>query len=1171
MAASTCADRPSAAEMNTPMSAQRAVTSLLGPERRDDTPALVVDDDGDGEMISSAGSTPAAAPEPAAAPAASPAAAPAAAPAAVPAATGAPTTPATAPASNNAAAAATAAITSIMTANSPPSRDLGRADIPIEISHPAAPTSAITPPPHSPLALPSAAVAFTTITAVSDLNFPDPVVVTTSPVTDDFDFDFAFDSHATAASPTSDDGAVAVSRTPSLDAAAFSPVASADNYTTSPTGPLASTPPTDRRSIDLPVSTGPTTSTSALGTGALDTGSFVSIAARNRSSIAGYAPAAPLSSRFESPSQTKRQSLPSTSFLPFASPEPSTVRKTSPGLAARLRALGFGSPNTPSSLSRPPVDAVGGRGDQLRQLDERRLVASLSAVISRRGWSRKDAAADVDAPASTMASSAPASSARMPPDDDNLSGPMAMDTYKYRLPDHTNGNGTKVTLDTRREHLERGARRSSPSEVPPPPPPKDPPPLSFKSPTLRSPGITSPNDFVPGLSSYFTPGHNRPGSIYTLSRVSFANQLAQLTALQLPDAESLSSKVSAIPTATAAASALMNAAEQIRSWISKAQEVVGGLDSEDDVEWAAAGGREGLDEVENAIVRFGDLIDVYVGAIEELQGRDDIVTVAPADLKHAVSQMDCILEEWSKIRASLETVRGQVEIALEWEELWATVLGDIQDEVDDLGRLVFEMEERRHRNVATGPPAAADAADANDLDTIVEDTPPHGVRAHGPARFTLPLTPMSPTSPAAAAAGLSHEDSSVLALFARMQPLRASLDFLPMRLSVFEARAERFFPTACEELDVRRESLDASYRKLEEDAESLRKELGEDRWVIVFRGAGRQAQKMHQSVHRSLLKLGESIDAGLHLTNLPSMMKKVESYEAKKTHYGPAIERVLSIIDKGVQDRITVNGEILRLHSELQSRWAFLKSQMRDMDAMLEEIQVDGRSQHLRDSVSSMLSNDRSTVGSGHGTPGSSPPSSVAMSTLGLDRSPRARKNTAVPAENGLAPVDDCELERDAHFPLLERDAASRIDLRPPSGVEQIDKRRRQGQFHPADERDDAEPVLQGDTPTTCLDHGHVDTLVDRIQTTHAPDTRRTRLVRAAQATAGEQDVHVGPVGETPYLHPTHRAERGGKPADSPGNLARFYVPPNQPASPDERKEGGERCRLDARWPFRDP
>ncbi|ODA83809.1 hypothetical protein RJ55_02325 [Drechmeria coniospora] len=885
-----------------------------------------------------------------------------------------------------------------MTANSPPSRDLGRADIPIEISHPAAPTSAITPPPHSPLALPSAAVAFTTITAVSDLNFPDPVVVTTSPVTDDFDFDFAFDSHATAASPTSDDGAVAVSRTPSLDAAAFSPVASADNYTTSPTGPLASTPPTDRRSIDLPVSTGPTTSTSALGTGALDTGSFVSIAARNRSSIAGYAPAAPLSSRFESPSQTKRQSLPSTSFLPFASPEPSTVRKTSPGLAARLRALGFGSPNTPSSLSRPPVDAVGGRGDQLRQLDERRLVASLSAVISRRGWSRKDAAADVDAPASTMASSAPASSARMPPDDDNLSGPMAMDTYKYRLPDHTNGNGTKVTLDTRREHLERGARRSSPNEVPPPPPPKDPPPLSFKSPTLRSPGITSPNDFVPGLSSYFTPGHNRPGSIYTLSRVSFANQLAQLTALQLPDAESLSSKVSAIPTATAAASALMNAAEQIRSWISKAQEVVGGLDSEDDVEWAAAGGREGLDEVENAIVRFEDLIDVYVGAIEELQGRDDIVTVAPADLKHAVSQMDCILEEWSKIRASLETVRGQVEIALEWEELWATVLGDIQDEVDDLGRLVFEMEERRHRNVATGPPAAADAADANDLDTIVEDTPPHGVRAHGPARFTLPPTPMSPTSPAAAAAGLSHEDSSVLALFARMQPLRASLDFLPMRLSVFEARAERFFPTACEELDVRRESLDASYRKLEEDAESLRKELGEDRWVIVFRGAGRQAQKMHQSVHRSLLKLGESIDAGLHLTNLPSMMKKVESYEAKKTHYGPAIERVLSIIDKGVQDRITVNGEILRLHSELQSRWAFLKSQMRDMDAMLEEIQVDGRSQHLRDSVSSMLSNDRSTVGSGHGTPGSSPPSSVAMSTLGLDRSPRARKNTAVPS-----------------------------------------------------------------------------------------------------------------------------------------------------------------------------
>lgn len=553
--------------------------------------------------------------------------------------------------------------------------------------------------------------------------------------------------------------------------------------------------------------------------------------------------------------------------------------------------------------------------------------------------------------------------------------PLDMDTQKYRLPDHTNGNGTKVTLDTRREHLERSTRPPSPDSagLPPPPPPKDTPPVV-------SPAPTPPTDYVPNLNSYFTPGHNRPGSIYTLSRASFASQLAQLTSLQLPDAESLASQVNAIPTAQVAAKALINAAEQIRSWISKASEVVEGLDSDDDVEWAAAGGREGLAEVEIAITRFEGLVKAYVGAIEQLQNRRDVANVSVEDLTRAVTQMESVIQEWGKIRRTLHTVRAQVEIAMEWEELWNNVLGDVQGEMDELSRLVFEMEERRHKSLMAA--ASGDSVDIGDLETIVEENPSHASRLQAPSRYSLPTFPVTPSSPGTPT--LSQDDSSLLALFARMQPLRASLDFLPMRLSMFEARAQPSFPTACEELNMRREGLDASYRKLEKDAESLRKELGEDRWVIVFRGAGRQAQKMQESVERSLLKLREAADAGLHLTNQPAMMKKLESYEAKRMHYGPAIERVLSIIDKGVSERLTVNGEILRLHTDLQNRWQNLKQQMKDAESIIEDIHAD-KSQQLRDSISSMLSNDRSTLGSGRETPGSSPPSSVIMSSLGMD------------------------------------------------------------------------------------------------------------------------------------------------------------------------------------------
>lgn len=693
--------------------------------------------------------------------------------------------------------------------------------------------------------------------------------------------------------------------------------------------------------------------------------------------------------------------------LPAANPIPPHLpRKLSPGLAARLKALGLGS--TKKSSDSPNAAERVGRlpEEQLRQLDEYHQLRSINPTVERRGRPWKGVVVRI--PSRTSLKSAKSNKDVVTPEDNiqiptiqivdspgsedpsldllpdlQVTDALDMDTNKYRLPDHTNGNGTKVTLDTRKEHIERDARPPSPPEDSPPPvPAKDTPPLSSRE--------FNPNE-------YFNPlGLQRPGSIYTISRASFSNQLAQLTSLQLPDADSLAGKVAAIPTAHYAVKALIGAAEQIRSWIYKASEVISGLDSDDDVEWSAAGGREGLEEVESATSRFEGLINVYVTAIEELQNRVDIANVSTDDLTKAVTQMESIMLEWTNIRNTLRSVRGQVEIAMEWEELWNVVLGEIQTELDELSRLVFEMEEKRHKSAMAI--ASGDAVDINDLQTIAEETP---------RGKSMPAIPTSPGSPTPTGPTISADDSSLLALFARMQPLRASLDFLPMRLSVFQARAEKAFPTACEELEERREALDASYKKLEKDAEGLRKELGEDRWVLVFRGAARQAQKMTESVERSITRLREAVDAGMHLTNQPQFLKKIESYEAKKTHYGPAIDRVLLIIDRGVKDRLTVNGEILRLSAEMQARWEDLKAQIKEMDLIMDELHTDKQGTRLRDSISSMLSNEfASTVGSGVETPQSSPPSSVIMSGLGIDtRSPASKATSATRARRSSSSV----------------------------------------------------------------------------------------------------------------------------------------------------------------------
>ena len=53
-------------------------------------------------------------------------------------------------------------------------------------------------------------------------------------------------------------------------------------------------------------------------------------------------------------------------------------------------------------------------------------------------------------------------------------------------------------------------------------------------------------------------------------------------------------------------------------------------------------------------------------------------------------------------------------------------------------------------------------------------------------------------------------------------------------------------------------------------------------------------------------------------------------------HYMPATTKVLSIIDKGVQDRVTKNGECLRRHADSTQRWKHIRERITRTDAEME-------------------------------------------------------------------------------------------------------------------------------------------------------------------------------------------------------------------------------------------
>lgn len=555
------------------------------------------------------------------------------------------------------------------------------------------------------------------------------------------------------------------------------------------------------------------------------------------------------------------------------------------------------------------------------------------------------------------------------------------DTLKYRLPDHGktrvhprsiqvstssngramgsgNGNGYCYAVDT-----------ASPDNGPTPPP-KD------------EPNSGASAAFDP--SSYFNPyGMSRTNSIYTLSRVSFTSQISQLTSINLPDADTLAANIAAIPSSPAAVRVLNDAAEQIRRWIKKASEVLKGLEAEDDVEWAAAGGRDGLDEVDGAINRFECLIEVYVTAIENVQLRPDMNLLQPREVQAMVERMESIFNDWGNIKKNLSQVKNQVELAMEWEELWNSVLGEIGAELEALGRMIFEMEERRHKAVFMDVLGdGMNKLDIKELETIVEEAPS---RANGSSksknRFSIGVFPpqAGPPSDDANEETEEKDETRLLQLVARMQPLRASLDFLPMRLASFENRGGRLFPTACEDLHRRREQLEKKYESLNSDASTLQDELGEDRWVEIFRKAGKSALAMCNSVGRTMIKLRDGLEDGEQFANPSAMTRKIQTYEEKKVHYSNGIESVLKIFAKGVNERLTVNGEIINLQKECQEKWAQLTAEMKAMDFVLSQKEMNVSKANLRDSISTILSADRSIASSAMDTPGSSPASSVIL------------------------------------------------------------------------------------------------------------------------------------------------------------------------------------------------
>ncbi|CCG84033.1 protein of unknown function [Taphrina deformans PYCC 5710] len=329
------------------------------------------------------------------------------------------------------------------------------------------------------------------------------------------------------------------------------------------------------------------------------------------------------------------------------------------------------------------------------------------------------------------------------------------------------------------------------------------------------------------------------------------------------------------------------------------------LDSEGDIEyavgnrdivWRVQGYLQNVDHNMKHLLKFGSDIagDELVRTIEKTHNSN-------------------LSETWRKVEQLSRVLTLHASTSSDWIDCQRS-LDAVQMEEKDIAAMIFMMEEQRHTALQV-PCVELDV-----LTTILEDlpegentgTPGKKVRDDGLSQWERTLS------------------ETVMKLTSKLSPLRASISMFAPRLESFAARAQEQFPSAVIALRTRYAQLSTGFQSLTDDFKRLKDELNEDKWLAVFRQVNKQATEMMNSLQRTFKSLEATPFHSIEAARLMS------NFDLKTEHYGNAIPAVMSVMHRGVQDRLTLNGEILRGYDLLMIRWKQMKLDIADMNRRIQ-------------------------------------------------------------------------------------------------------------------------------------------------------------------------------------------------------------------------------------------
>ncbi|KAF9953227.1 hypothetical protein BGZ72_005601 [Mortierella alpina] len=386
-------------------------------------------------------------------------------------------------------------------------------------------------------------------------------------------------------------------------------------------------------------------------------------------------------------------------------------------------------------------------------------------------------------------------------------------------------------------------------------------------------------------------------------------------------------------------------AADLSLWLETAEKAVFSLEM--DIQQDGASGRQDVSELDLIMSRFHPNIDMLRELKEKIKSRLQTTTTAnsgtgaspeEAQLVDKDTAQDALISEqelegtastiqssWStlismmgRVKGVLASVRVRGDLLTQMEVVLAEV-EEIGLEIDsfreELARQALDADASKASQSISSPPYLLPSATAESMATSADE-----IKAKQPDTETLTLL-----------------DSRIESLGSTIDALTVRIDSLPLDAPKRGELREHY----------------AQLLRLWDDGKARREkinvEMKERRWLAVFEQVAGQVESMMESVDRAVVHCKGLIDqikvmvkdkviptAPIDREHLYTIFK---SFEAKHKYYAPAINKMLNMLENGIESRMTRDPDVIEKHRNMKERWDHLRGGLDQVELDMSSIE----------------------------------------------------------------------------------------------------------------------------------------------------------------------------------------------------------------------------------------